>query len=90
MSPISSYVALVEGNDRNTAQEDWPADWIAYFGKNIYRDANCLAAWKVIPYNALVALIDTVRNRILSFALEIEAEAPDAGEAPPNTIPVPQ
>lgn len=90
MSPISSYAALIEGKDRSNAQEPWPADFVAHFGSDIYEDMSCLAAWKVIPRNALVALIDTVKTRILSFALEIEGEAPDAGEAPPNTIPVPQ
>lgn len=34
--------------------------------------------------------MDTVRCRILSFALEIEREAPDAGEAEAKTEPVPQ
>jgi hypothetical protein len=34
--------------------------------------------------------VDTVRNRILDFALKIEAENPDAGEASPDTEPVPR
>ena len=49
-----------------------------------------MSAWKVIPYGALVSLVEAVRNRILSFVLEIEAEAPDAGEAGPNSRPLPQ
>jgi hypothetical protein len=36
----------------------------------------------------IVALVDTVRNRILDFVLEMEAAAPDAGEAKPGTKPV--
>lgn len=90
MAPISAYASLVNTEDRNNAQEQWPADMVAYFGKQIYRGMNCLSAWKVIPYTALVALVDTIKTRVLNFALEIEGEAPDAGEAPPNTTPLPQ
>jgi hypothetical protein len=51
---------------------------------------NCISAWKVIPLNSLVALVDTIKTRILNFSLEIETQAPDAGEAPLNTPPLPQ
>jgi len=88
--PISSYASLIHTEDRDNAQESWPADMVAYYGNKIYRDMNCLAAWKVISYNALTALVDTIRTRVLNFALEIEGEAPDAGEASRNFPPLPQ
>lgn len=90
MAPISGYASLINNRDRNNAQEQWPADMLAYFGQQIYRGMNCLSAWKVIPYNALVALVDTIRTRVLNFALEIEDEAPNAGEAPANVQPLSQ
>ena len=89
-APISAYDSLINKGDRNNAQESWPADVVAHFGEKIYQDMNCLSAWKVIPYNALVALVDTIKTRVLNFVLEIEGEAPDAGEAPPNVQPLPQ
>lgn len=51
---------------------------------------SCLEAWKVIPYPAIVAVLDSVRNKILSFALEIENEFPGAGEATANSQPMSQ
>jgi hypothetical protein len=63
---------------------------VAYFGNQIYSNMNCMSAWKVIPNNALAALIDTIKTRVLNFSLEIEAQAPDAGEAQLNTSPLPQ
>ena len=90
MAPISAYASLIDSEARNNSQEHWPADMVAFFGQKIYQGMNCLSAWKVIPYNALVALVDTIKTRVLNFALEIEGEAPDAGEAPPNTPPLPQ
>jgi hypothetical protein len=34
--------------------------------------------------------VSALKNRILDFSLKIEAEKPDAGEAPPNSHPVPK
>lgn len=90
MGAISVYSSLIDREKRENAYEHWPADMLAYFGQQIYQEMNCLSAWKVIPYNALVALVDTIKTRILNFALEIEGEAPDAGEASPNAPPLPQ
>jgi hypothetical protein len=51
---------------------------------------NCISAWKVIPHGAVVALVDTIKSLVLNFVLEIEKEAPDAGEAAPHQIPLPE
>jgi hypothetical protein len=48
-----------------------------------------LEAHQVIPRNAIVSIIETVRNRVLNFALEIEAANPKAGEAAPGSKPLP-
>src|ERR1019366_872351 len=54
-----------------------------------YNHQQCLSAWQEIPEAAIIAVIDAVRNKLLDFVLEIEAENPDAGEAPPGIQPVP-
>jgi hypothetical protein len=88
--PIAALESLVADSDGGSAQEPWNPDLVAYVAGNIYEGMNCMQAWKVIPINRVVAALDTVRTRILNFVLEIEAEAPDAGEAPVNSNPVPQ
>ncbi len=88
--PVASMEALVNSANGGTLQEPWNPDIVAYVGQKIYEGMNCIQAWKVIPVTAIVAALDAVRNRILSFVLEIEAESPDAGEAPVNSNPVPQ
>ena len=90
MQPISAYASLINREEKSDPHEQWPADMTALFGRKIYRDMNCLSAWKVIPHNALIALVDTIKTRVLNFVLEIEEEAPDAGEAPPHQPPLPQ
>ncbi|WP_313559146.1 AbiTii domain-containing protein [Ruminiclostridium cellobioparum] len=88
--PIAALEALVKNHDNSSFHEPWDPNLVAFVGQNIYEGMNCMQAWKVIPSSAIVAALDAVRNRILSFALEIESESPDAGEAPINSQPLPQ
>lgn len=88
--PVAALESLVRDTSGGTLQEPWNPDLVAYVGQNIYQGMNCMQAWKVIPVAGIVAALDAVRNRVLNFVLEIEAESPDAGEAPVNSNPVPQ
>lgn len=90
MQPIAAMAALVESSKSGILQEPWNPDLVAHFGQQIYEHMVCMQAWKVIPASALVAALDTVRTRVLNFALEIEAQNPAAGEAMANEKPVPQ
>lgn len=88
VQPVSSIESLINDSNGGTVQEPWPADITAHFGMGIYQGMNCLQAWKVIPVNALVGILDMIRNKVLNFVLEIEAEDPEAGDAPLNSKPV--
>lgn len=45
--------------------------------------------WGEVPATEFEQLVSAVKNRMLDFALRIEVENPDAGEALPNTRPIP-
>ena len=90
MEPIAALETLAAKTDSGTVREPWNPDLVAYVGRDIYQNMNCMQAWKVIPVNAIVAALDTVRTRILNFVLEIELEEPNAGEARANSTPVPE
>jgi hypothetical protein len=51
---------------------------------------NCQSVWGEIPIIEFEQLLSAVKNRILDFSLKIEAENPSAGEALPNSQPVPK
>jgi hypothetical protein len=55
----------------------------------MYPDMDCHGVWGQISGIEFAHLISSIKNRVLDFSLKIEAENPDAGEAPPNTQPVP-
>ena len=89
--PVASIAKLIEdSNGKSSAQEPWLPDLVAFVSAQIYQGMNCMQAWKVIPVPNLIAILDEIRNRVLSFVLEIEAEDPEAGEAEINSNPVPQ
>lgn len=60
----------------DTLQQNWPADAIAYYQtKEIYSNGLVLAsAWRVLSRNTFAGLLETIRTRILDFALQIETE----------------
>lgn len=79
---VSSYEALTK-TDSGIFSIPWPADLILIVqGTPIYDGMVLGEAWQEVPAGALVSLLDTVRNKVLDFALKIEAEDPGAGDAP--------
>lgn len=85
---VASLQSLIDSCNSGVAQEAWNSSFVALVGMRIYEGMNCMEAWKVIPITSIVSAVNTVRNKILDFALEIESEAPDAGEAPVNSRPM--
>jgi hypothetical protein len=87
---VGSLKNLVDSKGDDTLRSEWPADACAMFGQEIYRNMNLMQAWMVISKSSIVGILSTVRNRILNFAIEIEATNPAAGEAAPGSVPVPK
>jgi hypothetical protein len=83
---VAQYESLLKG-DVASLQVPWRADLVAHVASQIYRNMNCMSARMVIPSSFIVGLLDTVRNKVLSFALELETEAPDAGERSADAEP---
>lgn len=68
-------------NSTSTLHEQWNPDVLALLQDKFYERMICYYAWKVIPVSAVASILDTIRTRILNFALEIEVIAPGVGEA---------
>lgn len=86
---IGSYASLVKEKKESMLASEWPGDLVMLVSKKIMANMSLMRAWRYIPPASILGLIDTVRNRVLSFVLEIESEAPTAGELQPNEIPIP-
>jgi hypothetical protein len=72
--PIAAY----EGIDKSQSGIiQWPADLVALYQDKFMDGMWLNRAWQVVPGSVMTALIDTVRTRILTFALEIRREIPE-------------
>jgi hypothetical protein len=67
----------------------WEADYYALVGRGIFQGCELVEAWRLYPKSRVVGVLDSVRNRILKFAFEIESENPNAGEAIMTDTPIP-
>lgn len=87
---VGALKKLVDSTQSISLQRTWPANTHILFGSHIFESMVMMQAWNSIPVSNIVGILSTVRNRILSFALEIESKNPDAGEAIPSQLPVPK
>ena len=86
-SSISVYAALLEGDKTARIEEPWPLAAAIHHASKVMRNMECLAAWKEIPIGAVVRLLDSVKTRVLGFAIDLEREAPNAGDMPIGSQP---
>ena len=85
---VSALQNLVSSKGSGRLQQQWSADLVAMVASNFYENMNLAQAWKVISPSTIVGILDTVRNRILNFVLEIESQAPNAGESSTLSSPL--
>lgn len=92
MEPVSSYERLASDPDKDgCATMNWPADLTAAYQTKFIHGYALNRAWQEIPMGAVVGVVDTVRTRILQFALEIQREIGSTkGEEPPASAKVDQ
>jgi hypothetical protein len=88
--PASSY----EGRPNKTddAQLPWNPTMTTKYQGSFFKDSDFVLnrAWQLIPGSVLVSLLETVRNRVLRFALELKDQigpsVPSVENIPSSTI----
>jgi hypothetical protein len=90
VQPASSYEGIPD--KKNDAQLPWnPSLTTKYQGK-FFKDSDFVLnrAWQLIPGSVIVSLLETVRNRVLRFALDMKDElgplTPTVANIPSATI----
>ena len=53
---------------------EWPADLVLLYQSKFIQDYYLNRAWQEIPSTVIVSLVDTIRNRVLRFSLELKDE----------------
>ncbi len=76
---IASIEGLM-GKNKNGVLSVMTGDMAMFLGDKVYRGYNCIQAWGEFGTMALTEVINSVRNRVLDFAIEIWKIDPKAGE----------
>lgn len=83
---VSSISSVIRKTSDLNLRGSWPHDLILYYGDKLSSNYHLVEAWQAIPVSSLITILDTVKNRILTFVLELEKESPNIGED--ATIPI--
>ena len=79
--PIRAYEELLKNPDEEIFQIPWPGDLILLVQRKVIPGMSLMSAGMEIARGAIVGLVDTVRNRTLTFALDLEQMSPELGES---------
>jgi hypothetical protein len=88
--PASAYERRPD--DTSDAQLPWNPALTTKYQTKFFQDSDMVLnrAWQLLPGSVLVALLESVRNRVLRFALDMKdqigPDAPTVEEIPPATI----
>lgn len=72
---ISNLEATIAGGEGDTLQANVPADLLPYIEG--FEGYGCIGAWNVISKSQVSQILDTVRNRLLTFVLELQEQHPE-------------
>lgn len=73
--PAAELEQLTQGDKAENLKSPWPADIVAYYQrKQIYEHMVLSYAWRILTKATLSGILDTIRTRILEFALQIEEQ----------------
>lgn len=79
-------VLIVEGvgslqtharSDEDLLQANWPADLIAEVQDDVYQGYSLVMAWKPLTRARIMQVLESIRNSLLNFILELEDQFPE-------------
>lgn len=71
---------LMAGKDKGALQIPWIPEVALFYLKDMAEGGYCVKAWSEISASELAGALDQIKSRVLGFALDIELEAPTAGD----------
>lgn len=74
MQGVSGYQELLKASDATTITFPWPGDMVLYYRQKLIDGQGLVSAWLTVSKNAIVEVLDTVRNRTPNVALQIKDE----------------
>jgi hypothetical protein len=82
--PLTDSIAVLESllqSDVEPLKIVWPQDLVLHVRDAFFKGRSLIKAWQSVSKPAIAGVLDTVRTRVLSFALEIRSEIGNSDEA---------
>jgi hypothetical protein len=71
---VSAYAEILTASEETSITFPWPGDMVLYYQHKFIDGYRLVSAWLTISKNAIVELLDIVRNRTLNMALQLKDE----------------
>lgn len=84
---VSQFEELLK-SEGDTFNIPWQADAVSLYGDKVFENMVMIGTWQVVGRGRVRGLLDSIRSKVLAFALKIEEENPEAGEAVIGSEPV--
>jgi hypothetical protein len=66
--PVSAYESL--GDSKGALIYDWHSDMIALYQSSLLQGCVLMTAWQQVPKTAIAGVLDTIRTRVLTTAID--------------------
>jgi hypothetical protein len=87
---LNQPIAAYEGHKdpKNKSAIEWPGNLVVLYQDKFFDgDLALNRAWQEIPNSVMISLVETVRNKVLKFALELADEIGDQPEEKLSSVP---
>lgn len=78
MRESASQIESLLANEAGSVRLEYPG-LASFLGQSVYEQMNCLSAWAQIGNNQILGIVNSIRNRVLEFSIELWKIFPDAG-----------
>jgi len=77
---VRALESMIE-NEPCSLRIPWPAEACAMLYGKVFEGYSCFSAWKVVTKGRVVQVLDTVRNKLLDFVLQLQELSPEITES---------
>lgn len=86
---VRNLESLLESDEHNF-REHWSPEIIHIFANHIFQNYTLLTAWKTIDRGQVEQVLDTIRNRLLSFIISLDEKYPEFSKSEDTLSKIPK
>jgi hypothetical protein len=76
--PVSAY-ETTRNNPNNSRFYSWQHNMVAYYQDKLLEGCVLMSAWQQVPNTAIIGILDIIRTRVLTMAIDIKNQLEESG-----------